>query len=782
MPTEGVTKIQVSGFTFEPFDAGITTWQRWVRRFETALDIFECESAKKKMFLLHYMGAGTYDMLCDKLAPVTPEESTYERIVNLLSEHFNPKPNVILENYRFNLCRQKENETCAEYLINLRRLAANCDFGEYLNTALRNQFVFGLKNSRIQSRLLEKADLTLQSAINTASIFEAAERGGMELHQGASNEQVVDMIVDKRKAKKAHEGRGGKACFRCGSEKHLANQCNHKETVCYACKKKGHLRRMCLKTSRQLNLISDEECEPEGTLVEEMFPIYEGHVKTIQNEEIIKNREKIFHKCNVNGIDIKFEIDTGAPVSIISLDEAKKYFGKEKVYDTDTSLYSYCNTPLDCVGYIQVMVVGSKDVSAAKLYIVKSQRNPLLGREWLRTVPLDWADILKGKIQSGKAFVNNMCISELNSKVKDLIKKFSKVFSSTMGRITGYQARLPLTPGAVPKIFKPRKVPFSLMQQVEDELERLVQEGLLKPVSASDWATPIVVVPKKDTQVRLCGDYKITINPVLKVDEYPLPSVDELFSCMAGGDKFTKLDLSKAYLQLKIHPEDRHVLTLTTHKGLFQPTRLMFGVASAPAKWQQFMEQKLSGIPGVAVFLDDIRITANNDIEHIARLEQVLQRLNESNMRINLTKCEWMQDKIEYCGYVDIFQLALAVVYNGDQLTLINCLGLIVCLAGICCHIVHKYSSLTKNEEQNSSGDDDSFDLHYNEATIMGSSTQQMDDSTNFAFNTTKKHSSLTVPLLEETDSDDADGDGSLNKENSSDVIFDILKRRDMQR
>ncbi|XP_075159735.1 solute carrier family 35 member C2 isoform X2 [Haematobia irritans] len=132
--------------------------------------------------------------------------------------------------------------------------------------------------------------------------------------------------------------------------------------------------------------------------------------------------------------------------------------------------------------------------------------------------------------------------------------------------------------------------------------------------------------------------------------------------------------------------------------------------------------------------------------------------------------------------FKDIFQLALAVVYNGDQLTLINCLGLIVCLAGICCHIVHKYSSLTKNEEQNSSGDDDSFDLHYNEATIMGSSTQQMDDSTNFAFNTTKKHSSLTVPLLEETDSDDADGDGSLNKENSSDVIFDILKRRDMQR
>uniref|UniRef100_A0A1I8P7A5 Sugar phosphate transporter domain-containing protein n=1 Tax=Stomoxys calcitrans TaxID=35570 RepID=A0A1I8P7A5_STOCA len=131
--------------------------------------------------------------------------------------------------------------------------------------------------------------------------------------------------------------------------------------------------------------------------------------------------------------------------------------------------------------------------------------------------------------------------------------------------------------------------------------------------------------------------------------------------------------------------------------------------------------------------------------------------------------------------FKDIFQLALAVEYNGDQLTLINSLGLVVCLAGICCHIVHKYSSLTKNEEINLSGDDDSFDLHYNEASLSPPS-QQTGDSSNFAFNSTKNHSSLTVPLLEETDTDDDDGDGSPNKENSSDVIFDILKRRDMQR
>lgn len=134
--------------------------------------------------------------------------------------------------------------------------------------------------------------------------------------------------------------------------------------------------------------------------------------------------------------------------------------------------------------------------------------------------------------------------------------------------------------------------------------------------------------------------------------------------------------------------------------------------------------------------------------------------------------------------FKDIFQLILAVEYNGDQLSLINALGLVVCLAGICCHVVHKYSSLTKMQEL-SSYDESSSDLHLNEASLNDTSSSITNSGHNndYALTTTKKHSFLTVPLLEETDSED-DDDGSPNgrKEDSSDVLFDILKRRDMQR
>lgn len=126
----------------------------------------------------------------------------------------------------------------------------------------------------------------------------------------------------------------------------------------------------------------------------------------------------------------------------------------------------------------------------------------------------------------------------------------------------------------------------------------------------------------------------------------------------------------------------------------------------------------------------------------------------------------------------------MAVEYNGDQLSLVNALGLVVCLAGICCHVVHKYSTLTKIQSL-AAYDESSSDLHLNEASLNGTSTSNTNSGhiNDYAFTATKKHSALTVPLLEETDSDD-DDDGSPNgnKDNSSDVIFDILKRRDMQR
>jgi hypothetical protein len=133
-------------------------------------------------------------------------------------------------------------------------------------------------------------------------------------------------------------------------------------------------------------------------------------------------------------------------------------------------------------------------------------------------------------------------------------------------------------------------------------------------------------VKSKDS-VRICGDFKITINQVMEDFTYPLPRIEDIFATLSGGKQFTKIDLKQAYTQMEIHPDFRKFVTINTSKGLYQYNRLPYGIKTAPSQWQQAIENVLQGIPGVKVMLDDIIITGETEEIHIQRLEQVLQRL-----------------------------------------------------------------------------------------------------------------------------------------------------------
>ena len=107
---------------------------------------------------------------------------------------------------------------------------------------------------------------------------------------------------------------------------------------------------------------------------------------------------------------------------------------------------------------------------------------------------------------------------------------------------------------------------------MEDELTRLEEDGpgVIEPVAHSDWAAPIVPVVKRDGAIRICGDFKVTVNKVAKRDMYPLPKVEDLLSTLAGGKSFSKLDLSHAYQQLHLSEESKPLVTINTSKGLYQ--------------------------------------------------------------------------------------------------------------------------------------------------------------------------------------------------------------------
>ena len=124
-----------------------------------------------------------------------------------------------------------------------------------------------------------------------------------------------------------------------------------------------------------------------------------------------------------------------------------------------------------------------------------------------------------------------------------------------------------------------------------------------------------------------------------------------MYTKLAGGKLFTKLDLSSAYLHLPLDLESRRYTTINTHKGLFQYNRLPFGVASAPAIFQRFMDTLLQGIPNVSVYIDNILISGSTLEEHLTTLDRVLQKLQETGLHCNRDKCLFLQTSLEFLGH-----------------------------------------------------------------------------------------------------------------------------------
>ena len=232
-----------------------------------------------------------------------------------------------------------------------------------------------------------------------------------------------------------------------------------------------------------------------------------------------------------------------------------------------------------------------------------------------------------------------------------LLQQHSNLFKDELGTVTSYKATLHIKPEAMPKFFKPRPVPFAIKDAVGKELDRLEQQGIIRKVDHSEWAAPIVVVPKKDGRFRLCGDYKVTINQALSIDQYQLPKPADMFATLANGTLFSKLDLSQAYLQLQLDETSLPYLTVNSHQGLYQHTRLPFGVASAPAIFQRLMNTILHDIPGVICYIDDILVTGKTIEDHLRNLGEVFQRLEKHGFRLKRDKCIFLQESVEYLGH-----------------------------------------------------------------------------------------------------------------------------------
>ena len=197
----------------------------------------------------------------------------------------------------------------------------------------------------------------------------------------------------------------------------------------------------------------------------------------------------------------------------------------------------------------------------------------------------------------------------------------------------------------------PRRLPYALRKQLEDELDKLLKINCIEPAS-SPYASPLVLVRKPDGNLRICVDYR-NVNKDTILDRYPLPRVDELIDTI-GSQKamyFTTLDLMRGYHQVKMAEESKEKTAFVCHRGLYQYCRMPFGLTNAPATFQRLMDKLFTGWNFVFIYLDDILIASKSFSEHITHITQVLQRLQEAGLKVKPSKCVFGEKQVDYLGF-----------------------------------------------------------------------------------------------------------------------------------
>lgn len=260
----------------ETFDPDTMLWKRWHQQCEGAFLIMNITKDKEKVpYLLHYLGQKVFAKLCDYMDDEDVYKKDYSVLVKKLKELYEPKVIEIAECFKFQCRKQQKNESVQDFLTEIKKLAQSCGFGEFLDTALRNQFVYGLENTLIRQRLLEMKDLKLSTAVTTAMSMELCRKENSGMFENKSENSINEVSEKKRfsnskfgeksrfqssyknrnssrggvtKRPVRKRGRGEILCFRCGKKDHVATECTlDRDIVCRACGVKGHIQKVCFK-------------------------------------------------------------------------------------------------------------------------------------------------------------------------------------------------------------------------------------------------------------------------------------------------------------------------------------------------------------------------------------------------------------------------------------------------------------------------------------------------------------------------------------------------------
>ena len=363
----------------------------------------------------------------------------------------------------------------------------------------------------------------------------------------------------------------------------------------------------------------------------------ESYLYSVKSEQA----NNAYVKVNIDGVPFKTMVDTGASINVIDQQTYSKLCDVH-LKPTQTRAFAYNQSePVSFMGKFDAVIETKKRMSVATFYVVKGQNSGNL-------LSLSTAQDL------GLITLHLKSVSTKDAAVDNILDKHKSVFNG-LGKLRGTTVKLDIDKTNItPKAQPQRRIPYHIREKVKTALQQLKKEDVIERVpedEATPWVQPIVAVPKKDGNVRICVDMRLP-NEAIKRVRHPIPTEKDISVELNGAKYFTKLDLTQAYHQLVLDEQSRYITTFSTHIGLFRYKRLNYGTNASAEIFQYVLQRELQGLHGVRNIADDIIVFGKTRAEHDANLDNCLRRLKSKGLKLNRDKCVFLSNTLEFFGQI----------------------------------------------------------------------------------------------------------------------------------
>ena len=630
----------------------VVTWKQFREGFEIyeiATDLTAKDEKKRVATLKIAMGKECLNIL--KHLDMSEEDGkSVSKILDALSRHFTPQPNIVYERYLFFTRDQAPNELIDTYVNSLKELATSCKFGRIENELIRDRLVVGCADCKVRERMFRDRELTLTSAwdmCRSAEITKAQlakmrlpeATGEVNFAKGSNKSQHKhgNRITSAKKKDYSEKGSlsyqsSGKGkekkirgCAYCGGD-HIKGKCPAYGKKCRKCGRNNHFASSC----RSVNYVQHNSDS-------------EDSVFTVKSRTANSWSAEIHIAYSKQEEEIKCQLDTGATCDIISVDDAKrimcKYYDERTRHVERMTLYDGSTMP--SVGRCTLNLRYKDRQCKADFKIVESRQRPLLSGDTC---------VKLGLIKR----IN--CVTFKPLERGDIMEEYADLFTG-LGCLPGV-LHLDIDAQATPVQHQPRKMAVAIRDRVKQKLTEMEARGIIAQMSEpSEWISSMVVVKKPSGDLRICIDPK-DLNSALQRARYPLPTIDDVLPKLTKARVFSVCDAKEAFWQVKLDEASSKLTCFWTPFGRYRWLRMPYGIGPASEEFQRRLHEAMEGLDGTAIIADDVLVYGSGDTDeeasedHDRNLRKFLDRARMTNLKLNPNKMRLRLPQVRFMGHM----------------------------------------------------------------------------------------------------------------------------------